>query len=285
MRSHELTVAQFSNAADRSAISATDDYLGFWACEAQFRTVATRPFAESAINVLLRAAHDGVSDAGRFLDGRVVLAAGSNGAWRLSLVLIERQTRFISSAVRHAMICPIVGAPLPGDLYRLPAGFDGSIFDPGAVIQFDRRIECPVGQIIQSSADRVIFDPAPTAPTLLLVFETAPVAALEWQFSRSTRRAWSSREGDPAVAGLKLAAWIAGQVAHPELEAPLKALVAHPDAGTRLAALQQLEHFHAHDEREWLSAALQDSHEQIRRTARRRLGHLEKPRGRDLSCR
>lgn len=262
-------VAAFANAV--GARCASRDPAAVWDCEALFRHLANQQFAETVLNDGLRALVDSPVTPSEWSGGRLTLASGRDDSWRLSLRLIDRPRRYLHGVVRHALLAPVNGRPLAGDRYALPPGFQNAVFDPSQRLIPDGRFRIAAGEVLRIEADRAVFDPQIDSPVLVLMLESAPVSVLEWHFSRDTLHAWACRDGDPVATDLKLAAWLCGRFAHQTSLAPVKALVRHADPGVRWAALQSLGRFSRADAHKLLTAALDDPHPVVRRSAKQLL--------------
>ncbi|MBA4284798.1 MAG: hypothetical protein C0434_04630 [Xanthomonadaceae bacterium] len=250
----------------------------FWACEPLFRHLLDPQFAEAVINDALRAMVDDPRQTGNGGDNVMVLARTPH--WHLALHLLVRSRRYIHSNASDALVAPVSGRTLEADLYELPAGFRNAVFDPGCKLVRIGARTVPPGDLLALRADGVIHDYRIESPLLLLVFETAPAAVLEWRFSRETLHAWQFVEADRQVSDLKAAAWLAGRLAHQTSLKPLKALSRHEDPGVRWAALQSIGRLSRSEVRKLLARALDDPHPLVRRAAKQALerGNLP-PRG------
>lgn len=264
-------VAAFAEAVGKRCPPSSRDCSAFWDCEPLFRHLADQQFAEAVLNDGLRALAEDPAALRQWGGGRRVLASGRDDSWLLSLRLIDQPRRYLHSVVRHALIAPVNGRALSGDRYTLPATFQNSVFDPSQKLILDGRFEIAAGEVLRVEADRAVFDPQIEAPVLVLMFETAPIAVLEWRFSRDTLHAWACIDGDPVATDLKLAAWLCGRLAHQTSLAPIKALARHADPGVRWAALQNLGRLSRAESRKLLTAALDDPHPVVRRSVRQLL--------------
>ncbi len=247
----------------------------FWACEPLFRQLLDPQFAESVINYGLRAMVDDPRQTGN--GGGQTMLLAQTPTWHLALHLLVRPRRYLHSNAGHALVAPLRGRTLTADLYELPAGFRNAVFDPGCKLERIGSQAVPAGDLLALRADGVIHDYRIDAPLLLLIFETAPLAVLEWQFSRETLHAWQFVAADRQVSDLKAAAWLAGRLAHQTSLKPLKALTRHKDPGVRWAALQSIGRLSRSEVRKLLAKALDDPHPLVRRAARQALDRGDPP--------
>lgn len=250
----------------------------FWACEPLFRHLLDPQFAESVINHALRAMVDDPCHTGA--GGGHALVLAQTPAWHLTLHLLVQPRRYLHGNASDALVAPLSGQPLAVDLYQLPSGFRNAVFDPGCKLDRAGSRTIASGDLLALQADGLIHDYRIDAPLLLLIFETAPRAVLEWRFSRDTLHAWQFVEADRQISDLKAAAWLAGRLAHQTSLKPLKALTRHEDPGVRWAALQSIGRLSRSEVRKLLAKALDDPHPTVRRAAKQALerGNLPPPR-------
>ncbi|MCX7070416.1 MAG: HEAT repeat domain-containing protein [Gammaproteobacteria bacterium] len=247
----------------------------FWDCEPLFRHLLDPQFAESVINDALR---DMVDDPRRTGNGgNQAMSLARTPHWNLALHLLTRPRRYLHSNASHALAAPMGGQMLETERYQLPAGFRNEVFDPSCKLERAGSRTVPPGHVLALHADGVIHDYRIATPMLLLIFETAPIAVLEWRFSRDTLHAWQFVEADREVSDLKAAAWLAGRLAHQTSLKPLKALTGHGDPGVRWAALQSIGRLSRSEVRKLLAQALDDPHPLVRRAARQALERGDDP--------
>lgn len=244
-----------------------------WACEPFVNQLLTSDLVQLWINGQLKALLASPGADGDWAAKEVTLHRGEG--WTVSVTLLDTPRRYIHVLPSLGLYGVLAGASLTVDRYRLPEGYRNEVFDPSVRVESLGATTLAQGDVLQLDTGRLAYYFQIPRPVAVLRVETAPVRPLEWLFSRQTLQAWQANDGDASYTQLRVAAYVAGRIAHQSSIAPLRELTKHPHHAVRWAAIQNLGRLNRSEALVKIREAVKDPHPHVRRAAQKTLDSLE----------
>lgn len=245
----------------------------FWALETEFRDLVRSGFVQDVFNDELRQIAANPDYVGEWRPGQLLIHRGRGYA--LAVSLFEKTRQYIHTAPFYAMYAPVGGESLRYEAYKLPQGYQNSVFDPSLRLERAWSGSTPPGDVLLLRSDSYAYDFIIERPQLVLKFTTAPFHTLEWLFKKDDLHAWQAGDSEINSTQLRVAAYILGKLAHQSSIEPLSQLSSHPHHAVRWAAIQSLGRLSRTAALEKLEQASADPHPHVRRAANKTLQQLK----------
>jgi hypothetical protein len=245
----------------------------FWKCEDAFRRLVRSDFLADVLNQELYGLTRDTGEARAFLASELVLHRG--GGLALSLSVCESPRRYIHSLPYHAMYAAVGQRGLTCNVYELPSNFRNDVFDPTLRLFPAGQLTAEPLEVLCMRSGGHAYDVVVEAPTPILKFMTTAMHPLEWLFTKNGLQAWQANDSDLSFTQLRVAADVAGRIAHQSSLEPLKKLTRHEHHAVRWAAIQNLARLSRSEAVARLREAINDPHPHVQRAARKTLEKLQ----------
>ncbi|MDB5977324.1 MAG: repeat protein [Nevskia sp.] len=242
-----------------------NDLGSFWGMEDAFRALVESGFATRFINHELAQMVAQPSYLGNWRPSQIVIHRGSGFA--LSIWFLEHSRKYIHTTSFLGMYSPVGKASLYYDVYRLPANYKNSVFDPAVQLIPDGVGITGQGGILLLQSEDHVYNFHAERPLPVLSFVTASFQTMEWLFNKDNLYAWNANDAERSCTQLRVASYVLGRLSYPSSLEALETLVDHGHHSVRWAAMENMGRISRRAALECITRATTDPHPHVRRAA------------------